>query len=88
MNLAAEYNAADVHLEDVKVRIEALLTGTFPKWQHWEFRKPDGIEVFGAYDSPRGAAILHARGFVTVTLHDHLPRERTVTCQCPVREQR
>src|SRR5262245_17332960 len=35
MNLAAELMAADVHLEDVKNRLEALLTALFPSWQRW-----------------------------------------------------
>lgn len=86
MNLAAELQAADVHLEDVKNRIEALLTALFTGWQSWEFLKPDGISVFGAIDSLRAAAVLHARGFVTVVLHDHRASEQVITCRCVTRE--
>lgn len=88
MNLAAELNAADIHYEDVKTRIEALLTATYPGWQTWRPMKPDGIEVYGAFDSARGAAVLHARGFVTVILHDHMSTERVITCRCTAREAR
>lgn len=86
MNLAAEYNAADVHKEDVRIRIEALLAAITPRWQHWRFMKPDGVEVYGVMDSTRTAASLHARGFVTVILHEHLPTEQMCNCRCPVRE--
>lgn len=88
MNLAAEMMAADVKLEDVKTRIEALLTAAHPGWQSWEFMKPDGISVYGSFDSARGAAVLHARGFVTVVLHDHRANEKLVTCVCRARESR
>jgi hypothetical protein len=73
---------------DLDNKVEALLTALFVGWQTWRFMKPDGIEMFGAFDSVRGAAVLHGRGFVTVILHDHLATERMITCQCPVREHR
>jgi len=85
MNLAAEYNAADVHKADVENRIEALLTAIFPSWQRWHFLKPDGIEVWQAIDSSRGAAVLHARGFATVILHGHRAA-RFLTCECATHE--
>jgi hypothetical protein len=88
MNLAAALMAADVRLEAIKNQVEALLTAVHPGWQSWRFMRADGLEVFGAFDSVRGAAVLHARGFVTVILHDHLASERLITCRCPVRELR
>jgi hypothetical protein len=86
MNLAAALNANARDRYDLDNKVEEMLTAMFPGWQHWDFMKPDGIEVYGAFDSARGAAMLHARGFVTVVFHDHLPKEQLITCQCRVRE--
>lgn len=86
MNLARQLMAADAKIEGVKIQIEAMLTTLFPGWQSWRHMKPYGIEVFGAFDSARGAAALHARGFVTVLLHDHRATERVITCRCKARE--
>lgn len=86
MNLAAEYQAADVRKEDVTNRIEALLTALFPEWVSWCFMKPDGIEVYGVPDNARAAAVLRARGFMTVILHRHLASEQMFACRCVVRE--
>lgn len=82
MNLAAAYYAADRRLDDARREIEKLLTAVFPGWQSWEFTKPNGIDVYGAFESTRGVARLHAVGFVTVILHDHLATERLITCRC------
>jgi hypothetical protein len=86
MNLAAALMAADARLGDIKNQIEAVLYSICPGWQSWEHLKPYGIEVFGALDSPRAAAVLFARGFVTVKLHDHRAHEQLITCRCPVHE--
>jgi hypothetical protein len=85
MNLAAELMAADVHHEDVKNRIEALLTGLFASWQSWLHVKPDGIEVWQAIDSKRAADVLHRHGFRWVMLHRHRA-ERFLPCECQPRE--
>ena len=84
-NLAASLYAADVQLEAVKNELEHLLTALFPSWQRWNFVKPDGIEVWQANDSARAASVLHARGFVSVTLHGHRA-ERLLSCTCVTRE--
>lgn len=86
MNLAAALYAADRRYDEVMRQIEALLTTILPGWQSWDFLKPHRLDVYGAFDSARGAAVLHARGFVEVCLHDHLATERMITCQCAVRE--
>jgi hypothetical protein len=86
MNLAAAYNAADIALNEARNRIEALLFAICPGWRTWRPIKPDGIEVFGAFDNARGAELLHKFGYVTVIFHDHLI-DQIATCRCNVREQ-
>lgn len=86
MNLAAALNANERGRYELDNKVEALLFAITPGWQTWRFVKPDGIEVFGSLDSPRGAMILHGQGFATVIFHDHLATERVITCQCRVRE--
>lgn len=86
MNLAAALYAADVRFDAVKRQLEALLTTLFSSWQSWDFHPPDGLEVWQAPDSDRAAMVLHARGFVSVTLHGHRA-ERFLSCDCKVRER-
>lgn len=86
MNLAAAYYAADVALNDARNKIEALLFAICPGWQTWRFLPVAGVEVFGAFDNPRGAELLGKFGFETIVFHDHLASEQLITCRCVVRE--
>lgn len=86
LNLARGLCIADRDYEDAKNRVEQLLSVLFPGWQSWRFSKPDGIDVYGAFDSAPGAAALRSRGFLSVTLHDHRAREKVITCRCIVHE--
>ncbi len=87
MNLAAALYASQRDRYAADNEVESLLSALFPSWSRWEFVAPDGIEVFQAIDSDRGAEVLHRHGFVSVTLHSHRA-ERFLSCQCRTRESR
>jgi hypothetical protein len=82
MNLAARLYACEVRRDAAMTELEAILTAICPGWCSWQLIKPDGVEVFGSFESARGAAALHAQGFTLVILHDHRAGERAVTCRC------
>ena len=86
MNLARRLYASHVANEAAKNELEGLLYSIFPGWQSWKPVAPYGLEVFGAFESARGAAQLMAQGFETVILHDHLADEKLVTCRCHIWE--
>jgi hypothetical protein len=85
VSLAAELMLADVRLADIKTRVEALLTGLFPSWEHWDFVKPDGIAVWPALDSERAVEVLYRHGFGSITLHNHSAK-KLITCTCRTHE--
>lgn len=83
--LAADLRNAERDLRDIEARVEAYLTQISRTWQGWRFTAPDGIDVWMVQDSPGLAHLLHAQGFLSVTLHNHRA-ERFLSCTCSTRE--
>lgn len=92
MNLAAALAAGERTLRVAERHVEAMLTRLFPQtatsagWKGWKYTPPGGIDVYQVTASAGAVQQIYARGFVTVTLHDHRA-ERFLSCTCRTYER-
>lgn len=84
-DVAIALHAAEMNVRNAENRVQAVFNQLFESWRGWRFKPPAEVEVYMANYTAGAAAMLHAYGFVTVTIHGH-QAERYLSCQCRVSE--
>lgn len=83
--IGVELHTAERNVRNAELRVQAVFNQLFESWRGWKFKPPAELEVYMANYTAGAAAMLHANGFVTVTLHGH-QAERFLSCKCRVSE--